>query len=201
MGRRRRPPPEPDQQKCGADREPGARQLYLDADGVLADFDAAAEQVLGERPSEYQRRHGVSAFWAAVEKSPDFFARAPLMPDALVLFEAVRHLDPIILTGLPRGDWAAPQKARWAREHFPGTQIITCMAVDKPRYCGGGDVLVDDQPRNERPWQNAGGVFILHKSAEETLRALASYFPDLRPARSGHGQRGERSEDRIVPAR
>jgi hypothetical protein len=95
------------------------RQLYLDADGVLADFEAAVELVLGESAKDYQKRHGIPAFWAAVAKSSDFFARAPLMPDALTLFEAVRHLDPIILTGLPRGDWAAPQKAKWASEHFP----------------------------------------------------------------------------------
>ena len=41
------------------------------------------------------------------------------MPDAMELFEAVRHLDPIILTGLPRGNWAADQKVRWAAQYFP----------------------------------------------------------------------------------
>ena len=52
------------------------------------------------------------------------------MPDAQVLFEAVKHLKPTILTGLPLGNWAAPQKERWAPA-FPGVPIITCMARDK----------------------------------------------------------------------
>lgn len=55
----------------------------------------------------------------------------------MILFEVVRHLDPIILTGLPRGTWAAPQKVRWAAEHFSGTRIITCLAADKRRHARG----------------------------------------------------------------
>jgi hypothetical protein len=147
---------------------------------VLADFDAAAERLLGMPGKQYEGKYGLSAFWNALAKSPDFFGRAPLMADARFLFEAVRHLDPIILTGLPRGDWAAPQKAKWAAKHFPGTRIITCMARDKACYCGAGDVLVDDQARHQRPWENAGGIFVLHKSAAETLKALAAYFPDIK---------------------
>jgi hypothetical protein len=53
------------------------------------------------------------------------------------------------------------------------------MAVDKSRYCIDGDVLVDDQLRNQRPWENAGGVFIHHKSAEETHKVLTRYFPGV----------------------
>ena len=101
------------------------RQLYLDCDGVLADFDQGAEQVLGVPPQVFQERHGKAKFWARLAQSPDFFGRLPLMPGATELFAAVRHLHPVILTGLPRGDWAAAQKVRWAAQHFPGTKIIT----------------------------------------------------------------------------
>lgn len=69
------------------------------------------------------------------------------------LFEAVRHLDPIILTGLPCGNWAADQKVRWATEHFPGTHIITCMAIDKRCHCEKGDVLVDDTLKHWHLWE------------------------------------------------
>jgi hypothetical protein len=68
------------------------------------------------------------------------------------LFEAVRHLDPIILTGLPRGNWAAPQKVRWAAEHFPDTRIITCLAADKRRHAREGDILVDDTLKYRDLW-------------------------------------------------
>lgn len=157
------------------------RQLYLDCDGVLADFDAGARAILGAGPNDYARRHNLGKMWAQLAWHPDFYGTLPLMPDARRLFAAVRHLDPIILTGLPRGNWAAPQKVRWAAEHFPGTRIITCLAVDKRNHAAEGDVLVDDTLKHRHLWEEAGGIFVHHRNAERTLRDLADLFP-LKPA-------------------
>ena len=108
--------------------------------------------------------------------APDFYFGLPLKDDALELFEAVRHLDPVILTGLPRGNWAADQKVRWAAKHFPGTRIITTMARDKRDHAKHGDVLVDDQLRHSALWVEAGGVFVHHTSAAKSLAELRKYF-------------------------
>jgi hypothetical protein len=153
------------------------RQLYLDCDGVLADFDAGAAKLFGMPAKDFQGKNGAGRFWARIAKSPDFYGTLPLMPDAMELFNAVRHLDPIILTGLPRGSWAAPQKVRWAAHHFPGTKILTVMAVDKRNHCTEGDVLVDDTLKYRPLWEEAGGVFVHHTSAKETIDRLREYFP------------------------
>lgn len=157
------------------------RQLFLDCDGVLADFDAGALSVLGLPPRDYEDRHGISRFWSKLAAAPDFYASLPLLPDAMELFDAVRHLEPIILTGLPRGDWAAGQKVRWAAEHFPGTRIITTMARDKRDHAREGDVLVDDLLKHRHLWEEVGGVFIHHTSAASTIEALKEYFPIKAP--------------------
>jgi len=154
------------------------KQLFLDCDGVLADFDRAATEILGVPPREFERRHGPGEFWRRLARAPDFYARLPPMPDADELFEAVRHLNPIILTGLPRGSWAAPQKVRWAAEHFPGTRVITCMAVDKRRHAQEGDLLVDDTLRYRGLWEEAGGIFVHHRTAAETVEELRRIWPD-----------------------
>jgi hypothetical protein len=104
---------------------------------------------------------------------------------ALDLFAAVRHLDPIILTGLPLGKWAAPQKVRWAAEHFPGTRIITCMARDKRNHAREGDVLVDDMLKYQHLWEESGGVFVHHRNVDETLAALSELFPGVRAPAEG----------------
>lgn len=153
------------------------RQLYLDCDGVLADFDKGAAAVLGLPPRDYEQRHGIKRFWQQLAQAPDFFFALPLMPDAMELFEAVRHLQPVILTGLPRGNWAAEQKVRWAQIHFPGTRIITTMARDKRDHAREGDVLVDDQLRHRALWEEVGGVFIHHRSASASIKRIAEYFP------------------------
>ena len=103
----------------------------------------------------------------------------PLLPDAMVLFDAVEHLHPTILTGLPIGKWAAPQKVRWAAQHFPGTKIITTMARDKYKHMTGMDVLVDDRADHRERWKAAGGTFIHHKTARDSLRQLAKIYPSV----------------------
>ena len=153
------------------------RQLYLDCDGVLADFDKGATAILGLPPRSYEKRHGLGRFWQQLAAAPDFYFGLPLMPDAKELFEAVRHLDPIILTGLPRGNWAADQKVRWAAKYFPGTKIITTLARDKRDHAKEGDVLVDDQETHRHLWEEAGGIFVHHRNAKATLAALTAWFP------------------------
>lgn len=153
------------------------RQLYLDCDGVLADFDKGSTAVLGLPPRQFEKRHGLARFWQKLATAPDFYFSLPLMEDGMELFEAVRHLGPVILTGVPRGNWAAEQKRRWAAQHFPGTRIITTMARDKRDHAQAGDVLVDDQTRHRHRWEEVGGLFIHHKSAEQSIRELAELFP------------------------
>jgi hypothetical protein len=153
-----------------------SRQLYLDCDGVLADFDRGAGAIFGMTARAYLTRHGKGRFWQQLARAPDFYATLPLMPGARDLFDAVRHLDPVILTGLPLGNWAAIQKVRWAAQHFPKTRIITCMAVDKRDHCQHGDVLVDDTRTYRALWEEAGGVFVHHRSVAETLTSLTRYF-------------------------
>jgi hypothetical protein len=152
-------------------------QLYLDCDGVLADFDRGAARILGAPPQVFEKRHGLPEFWRRLARHPDFYATLPLMPDAMILFDAVRHLDPIILTGVPRGQWAAPQKIRWAAEHFPGTRIITCLAADKRRHARDGDILVDDTLRYRELWEKAGGIFVHHRDAATTIAELRRLAP------------------------
>ena len=152
-------------------------QLFLDCDGVLADFDTGAEHILGMSVDRFQRRYNPGLFWDKLRRAPDFYANLPLLPGAQRLFDAVRHLNPVILTGLPRGDWAAPQKQRWAQQHFPGTKVITCMAVDKRKHAKEGDVLVDDTLKHRHLWEGAGGIFIHHQDVDRTLEELGQIFP------------------------
>jgi 5'(3')-deoxyribonucleotidase len=155
-------------------------RLFLDADGVLADFDLGARGLLGARPREFIARHGRGTFWKRLANAKNFYGSLPKMPEADLLFEAVKHLKPTILTGLPLGSWAAPQKVEWAAEHFPGVPIITCMARDKHKHMHRGDVLVDDREKHRGAYEEAGVVFIHHRNAKDSLRQLAAIFPSVK---------------------
>jgi hypothetical protein len=154
-------------------------RLFLDADGVLADFDKGFEDLLGMSPRAYEQRFGRGRFWKRLANADNFYGTLPEMPDARLLFDAVKHLEPTILTGLPLGGWAAAQKVQWAAEHFPGVPIITCMARDKHKHMHPGDVLVDDRENHRAAYEAAGVVFIHHRNGEDSLRQLAAIYPSV----------------------
>ena len=155
-------------------------RLFLDADGVLADFDEGARRVLGMSSAAFEAKFGKREFWKRIANARDFYASLPEMPDAALLFAAVRHLQPTILTGLPLGNWAAPQKVKWAAEHFPGVPIVTCMARDKHRHMAPGDVLVDDRETHRAAYEAHGVIFVHHRNAEDSVRQLAQIFRSVR---------------------
>lgn len=155
-------------------------ELFLDLDGVLADFDRGAELVLGMPAARFEQRHGIREFWRRLARADSFYARLPEMPDARELWDAVAHLHPTILTGLPLGKWAAPQKVAWCEEHFPRVPVITCMARDKHRYMDRGDVLVDDREKHRAAYEAEGVVFVHHKTARSTLQELSEIFPSVK---------------------
>ncbi|HEX6978956.1 MAG TPA: hypothetical protein VF342_06630 [Alphaproteobacteria bacterium] len=145
------------------------RKLFLDLDGVLADFDRGVSAVTGKRPDELSPRH----MWAALARYPDFYATLELMADARELWEFCRPFAPTILTGLPRGNWAEDQKRRWVRNMLGAdVPVITTMSRDKHKYAEPGAVLVDDRIGLRAAWEAAGGIFIHHVSAARSIAAL-----------------------------
>ena len=158
--------------------------LAIDADGVLANFDALAEQIFGMNTREYEDKHGTSNFWNLLHAHGSFYRDLPLMPDAMELWNAVKHLNPIILTGCPEHpvpNWSQPQKMAWAAEHFPEAKMITTVSrlkrdhMEKP-----GDILVDDYLKYRHLWEEAGGIFVHHTSAQDSIEQLRALGVDVR---------------------
>jgi hypothetical protein len=151
-------------------------QLFIDLDGVLADFDGFYADRFGVRPD---RRAGPDPpdFWANIDSEPDFFGRLPMLPDARELWEGacVLHTSPIILTGIPDTRRTAElEKRAWVAQHISDTaRVICCRSKDKRLHGRPGDVLVDDWPKYRGLWEAMGGIFVLHTSASDTLAQLA----------------------------
>lgn len=151
-------------------------QLFLDADGVLAAFDTMFEEITGHHPRAYEKEHGASALWRVVESHPGgFFRSLPKMHDAEELVESVRHLNPIILTGVPLGNSQYnEQKLAWRDEHFPGIPMICCQSKKKwtQMHPVKHNVIVDDWHKYKSLWEEKGGTFILHTSAKTSIQEL-----------------------------
>lgn len=148
---------------------PAPCRLFLDLDGVLADFDQGVERVTGRRPPLLSNRE----MWRALAREADFFATLEMMIGARDLWDYCRPFKPTILTGIPRGAWAAPQKRRWVAAVLgENVEVITCLSAEKHRWSGPGHVLVDDREKQRAAWEGAGGHFILHRTPGESIQAL-----------------------------
>jgi hypothetical protein len=152
-------------------------KLFLDCDDVLADFTGHFQAVYsGQLPHEVEAAFGAPYLYDMLHRAEDFYFHQPVRQDGLALYAAVQHLEPTIITGIPRqlnNQWAVRQKQRWAVRHFPGVPIICCLSTDKRNYLTErGDVLVDDRTKYRSYWENASGRFILYTSAKETILQL-----------------------------
>jgi hypothetical protein len=157
-------------------------QLNLDSDGVLLDFERLGRAILGMDTKLFEKTYGSKRFWGELrdyrQNGKGFFECLELMSDAMVLFNAVKHTKPHILTGAPGGTWAPEQKLRRAAVLFPRTKVIVCLSRDKIRHIEKpGDFLVDDTLTHRHLWEDGGGVFIHHTSARESIAALQEQCP------------------------
>lgn len=151
------------------------KKLFLDMDGVLADFDAGYAKAFGIEVS----KEADNANWTLVRGHKGFYKNLPLMPDAMELWEFAKRYKPTILTGVPSSvAEAAANKIAWVRKHLgPDVPVIACLAREKYLHAKGA-VLVDDWEKYMHKWLAAGGEWITHKSAAESIAALKTIMEE-----------------------
>lgn len=155
------------------------QRLFIDLDGVGADFDGGYYALFGHWPWEVDD----DTMWANIRGVPNFFANLPVMEGFL---EAVAEFieagyDPMFLTACPEHDYKgiADQKHEWVHKNVPH-DILTLPVIkgkNKARFVQNpGDLLVDDFEKNLGPWKEAGGIPILHKNWVESKGAVHAYM-------------------------
>lgn len=148
------------------------RTLYIDLDGVMADFDGAFPQVFGLD----HRSLADDEMWGHINGHPSFFRDLPPMRGAVDFFRCVEHLNPVILTACPKSNYphVAAQKRAWVRAHLSQTCMVLPVlgGRHKPLFMHqAGDVLIDDFGKNCIAWEEAGGVAIKHEGDWAATRA------------------------------
>lgn len=156
-------------------------QIFLDCDGVLADFDTFVDPYLGGGGRESWDDIDPQEFWDRLEVIDNLFGSLDKLPDADDLVAGVEKfckdydLDaPIILTGRPRLSKYTQQKLSWRDKHFPHLEMIVCESKNKRTHMKApGDIIIDDWAKHMNDWIDVGGTWILHKSAEQSLQELS----------------------------
>jgi len=147
-------------------------QIFVDMDGVLADFDAHHEAIFGYRPD----KQADDVDWQKVRGVSGFYANIPPMVDMHELWNFVSRLDapPIVLTGVPVVVEEAPDNKReWVSRHLGADVEVRCVrSRDKCLHCQPGDILIDDWEKYRHLWIGKGGRWITHTSAKSTIDQL-----------------------------
>jgi hypothetical protein len=156
-------------------------RLFLDLDGVLVDFDAHYEQLIGALPGTWrgttedhaEKNAGID--WVRVRES-GFYASMPKMKDADELWEfCTSRTRPTIITGCPatgRAEAERDKRACVARHFGRSVPVITCFSREKSQYAHPGDILVDDWEKYRDLWVERGGLWVTHTSAATTIERL-----------------------------
>ena len=145
--------------------------IYLDLDGVLADFDKFVLTHLG-RTFDHKSGPQDKEMWDYLKSVPNFYLQLEPTPYAqdLVELSYQNSADVQVLTAIPRRasiPSAEQDKIDWVKKVFHSMNLkvnIGPYSADKWKHAKPGDILIDDRIDNIQDWVTKGqGVGILHK--------------------------------------
>lgn len=161
------------------------KTIYLDMDGVLADFYDRWNAIFGESHAESRRQNKNNEYWETFVQTEQF-ATLPPFPGWDTLFETVKSygVNVEILSssgGSKYHDEVSAQKKKWLKDYSIDIPVnIVPEARLKSNYATANTLLIDDTPDVIMGFHEAGGYGILHDSAERTIRMLKGFFNDDR---------------------
>ena len=162
-------------------------KIYLDMDGVLADFFHEYAKLAGV-PANQFGRHDYRSIPPAKEDptldkmiGTDFFARLPMFSTAPNLVKLVLgYVDTYDICSSPlRGDHANSEhwKRVWIQQHLSPQPANIIITGQKERHAvnadGSPNILIDDRGQNIERWRARGGIGIKYQADEDSLNKVA----------------------------
>jgi len=158
---------------------PKGVKVYLDMDGVLANFF-----------EEYAKLAGVKSYRdvppAKVDPTldkmvgTDFFARLPKFPvtDKIIDISVQAAGSYGIISSPLRNDFANSEKHKreWIKKHLNPQPTEIFITPNKEKHAvnpdGTPNVLIDDRGSNITAWENAGGIGVKFQADEDSLKKI-----------------------------
>lgn len=161
------------------------KTIFLDMDGVVADWMAFVRDVVGRDLPEGQRWPDED--WRQLIQVQRIYRDLQPLPYAQELVARVLTLSRAndyevkFLTAVPRRNdfpHAFEDKVHWANHYFAGIPVwFGPYSQDKQRRAAPGQVLIDDRISNIHEWNAAGGYGIHHVGDHRaTLQILRDFL-------------------------
>lgn len=151
--------------------EPSKNTLFLDMDGVVADFDRLVLEKMRRTFDHVAGPAGDTEMWDFLSTVDRLYFRLEPTPYAFDLWELANKQAANVefLTAIPRRTFIASaetDKREWIAKYF-GVEAkvrIGPYSADKWKHAQAGDILVDDRSDNIQAWINRGsGIGIYHE--------------------------------------
>ena len=159
-------------------KEKNVKRIFVDMDGVVADFLAGCSEMMGKPLTSDDAGHTEYDLRKEELTNKRLFGMLPPMVDYADLIGYIKH------TGLPweiltaagkvNRELVVYDKNKWVRKYIDPTVVVTCTysGSQKGAFAEKGSVLIDDRTKNIKAWEDAGGIGIIHESAEKTIKIL-----------------------------
>jgi len=160
-----------------------ATEIYVDMDGVLADFFGEwAKLMQVDHFTKIDKEHDINDALQAIRDKDKFWLELPLLPQAkqlLGLIKQVKGEYNICSSPLADDPKSEPHKRKWIEQNlsfFPPKNIY--ITHNKPQFAkkedGTPNILIDDFGKNVNEWEAAGGIGFKYKDHkfERTAKAL-----------------------------
>lgn len=165
------------------------RHIFVDMDGVLADFEGFYEKMFGKNVNIKHEPFNLpdEELWGNIDKygKSKFFENLPWINGSKEMWDFVvkNFVRVKILSALGKTDKIDKQtsqgKYAWLSHHLPELRDQDIILVEnkhrKRHYSRVGDIIIDDTPVVIQEWRHKGGTGILFESAGKTIEELKKY--------------------------
>ena len=162
--------------------EEGEYYIYLDMDGVVADFDKRFEELSGMLPQSYVDKNGLKAFWDLIDEKHKvaFWRGIELMPGAEQLVRYVEQHPFEMLTAPSIKKQSVIGKSLWVKDKvgtlYSSKPKVTYRSAKQKHTVKPNltkfDILIDDKGSTIDSWNAAGGTAILYQNAGQVINDL-----------------------------
>lgn len=165
--------------------------LYVDMDGVLTDFEGDFEKISNGVPfDKHLSKNDLKTTWGLIDnEGVEWWSEMNWKTDGKKLWNHVLKYDPVILSSPSRHPDSSKGKSIWCKRELGINQdeytrspknsrwdvdskIILCSSKSMFAKRYPNSILIDDTPKKIKGWVEAGGIGILHKNTEDTIKQL-----------------------------
>ena len=166
-----------------------ASEIYVDMDGVLADFFGEWAKLMNvDHFTDIDKQHDINDALQKIRDTDDFWLRLPVLPQAKELLNLIKQVKGeyyICTSPLADDPNSERHKRTWVEENlafFPPKEVY--VTHNKPQYAkqedGTPNILIDDYGKNIAAWEAAGGIGFKHKDHkfERTAKAIKQHMQE-----------------------